>query len=209
MPKNPPNLADAYALRTPEDNKRLYANWAQSYDIGFAQKMDYLLPVKVAQAFASSGGRGPILDIGAGTGLAGEAIAALGLGPVDATDISPEMLDIARQKQIYQKLFVGDMTKRLPIADNTYSGIISSGTFTTGHVGPEALDEVIRVAANGALIVLTIHPDHFETKGFAAKFESLAQHIGPLKKTEISCYGDNTTEELRSQKILLVHFSKA
>ena len=80
MTKKPPSLADAYAIRTPEDNKRVYANWAETYDKGFAEKMDYHLPRQVAKAFADAGGTGPILDIGAGTGLAGQAATALELG---------------------------------------------------------------------------------------------------------------------------------
>ena len=132
------DLNAAYALKTPEDSKRLYGAWAQSYDSGFATELDYRLPEHVAQALAARGPTGPILDIGAGTGLVGVALSALGCGPVEGTDISQEMLDMAAQKAVYAKLFIGDITEQLPVEDGTYGAVISSGTFTTGHVGPEA-----------------------------------------------------------------------
>ena len=47
------------------------------------------------------------------------------------------MLDVAQTKGIYRALFAGDLTARLPVDDGTYAGIVSSGTFTNGHVGPE------------------------------------------------------------------------
>ena len=59
----------AYGLKTPDDSKRLYAAWAKTYDAGFAARMDYCLPERVVQAFVRRGPSGPILDIGAGTGL--------------------------------------------------------------------------------------------------------------------------------------------
>ena len=69
-----PDLEAAYALQTPDDNRRLYAEWATTYDDEFAVDMDYMLPLHVAEAFASVGGQGPVIDLGAGTGLLGAAL---------------------------------------------------------------------------------------------------------------------------------------
>lgn len=65
-----PDLEKAYALQTPDDNRKLYADWADSYDSGFAREMDYRLPRMVALILAEIyQGAGPVLDLGAGTGL--------------------------------------------------------------------------------------------------------------------------------------------
>ncbi|XP_072037199.1 uncharacterized protein [Amphiura filiformis] len=45
-----------------------------------------------------------ILDVCAGTGLAGEQLRKLGYTKVDALDFSQEMLDLARSKGIYRNL---------------------------------------------------------------------------------------------------------
>ena len=72
---NKPNLKSAYALETVEDNRKLYAAWAKDYENDFASEMDYILPNQVAKIFSDMGGAGPVLDVGAGTGLGGLALA--------------------------------------------------------------------------------------------------------------------------------------
>ncbi len=201
-------LNAAYALKTPEDSKRLYAAWAASYDSGFARELDYRLPENVAAILAAHGPEGPILDIGAGTGLVGVALSALGLGPVDGTDISAEMLDVAAQKAVYQRLFLGDMTGRLPVQDGAYNAVVSSGTFTTGHVGPEALDEVLRVAAQGGLIAISISATHWQAAGFRAKFDSLAKQIHDFTLVPVQIYGDGAKHEHAVDKGYVALFYK-
>ena len=184
-------LDGAYALKTPEDSKKLYADWAESYDETFAEAHDYRSPFLVAEAYQDAGGSGPVLDVGAGTGLCGAALVDLGVGPVEATDISQEMLDVAEAKGIYTRLFVGDLTARLPVADGTYAGIVSSGTFTSGHVGPEAFDELLRIAQPGAQFALSIFSEHFAAVGFEAKLEALRDQITDLQLPVIRFYGEN------------------
>jgi predicted TPR repeat methyltransferase len=181
MSQDEPDLDAAYGLKTPDDSKRLYAAWAKTYDAGFAARMDYCLPERVVQAFVECRPRGPVLDIGAGTGLVGAHLAAADLGPVDGVDISQEMLDVAAERGVYRRLFIGDMAARLDVADGTYQSVVSSGTFTTGHVGPEALDEVLRVAATGAQIAISVSKAHFEAAGFAKTFAKLEGQITALE----------------------------
>ena len=45
-----------------------------------------------------------IIDAGAGTGLAGEELFKLGYTNIDALDISQEMLNEAKKKNVYKKL---------------------------------------------------------------------------------------------------------
>ena len=84
MTNKKPSLDLAYSLKSVQDNLELYSAWAEDYDQDFASKMDYILPDRVAKTFQDVGGEGPILDVGAGTGLAGYALAKLGLTPIDA-----------------------------------------------------------------------------------------------------------------------------
>ncbi len=191
MPK--PDLEMAYNLKTPDDARRLYAGWADTYDADFAGTMDFVVPVQVAEAFVAARGQGPVLDFGCGTGLLGVALAGLGCGPVDGTDISPEMLIVARRKDVYRDLIAGDVFAGLDILDGTYAGVVSSGTFTHGHVGPEVLDELLRIAAPGAQFALSINSAHFAAAGFARKFEALGHVITGLDLTEQTIYGPGAT----------------
>lgn len=203
-----PDLDGAYALKTPEDSKRLYAVWAETYDSDFAEAHDYLAPSHVAEAFLSAKGTGPVLDVGAGTGLCGEALHALGIGPVDATDISREMLDVAESKGIYRNLFTGDLTAQLPVADATYAGIVSSGTFTNGHVGPEAIDELLRITEPGGLLALSINTQHYVAQGFEAKLKALSGRITDLRLPELRIYGPGATGEHKDDTIFVALFRK-
>ena len=106
-------LKDAYSLKTPEDSINLYKTWASTYDDDFAKQNDYRSPIEIAKYFAkySNNEDTPILDVGAGTGLIGECL-NLNSKKVDAIDISPEMLEIARAKNCYSKIIEADLTKR-------------------------------------------------------------------------------------------------
>ena len=136
MSEQEPSLHNAYALKTPEDSIRLYADWAKSYDEQFAEASGYVLPEVTAKEFLSGGGRGPVLDVGAGTGLLGVLLNAAGVRVLDATDISQEMLEQASRKDVYRDTIQADLTVGVSVPADSYAGIVSSGTFTHGHVGP-------------------------------------------------------------------------
>jgi predicted TPR repeat methyltransferase len=96
-----PTLNAVYGSSTPEDNLALYRSWAATYDQTFGIAMDYIMPHHVSMAYVQAGGVGPVLDIGAGTGLVAAALSALGVTPIDGTDFSREMLAVAASKNIY------------------------------------------------------------------------------------------------------------
>ena len=174
------DLTDAYSVETPEDNLDLYARWADTYESSFVADEGYVYHHGVAAPFLENfiSRNGPILDVGCGTGLVGEALCANSSfqSSIEGLDLSSEMLEHARLKKtaagqpIYRDLHTGDLTTSLNLPDNAYSGIISCGTFTHGHVGPEAFDELYRVAQPGALFALGINPDHFSNQGFETRF---------------------------------------
>ena len=172
------DLNEAYAVETPDDNRDLYGRWATTYESGFATRHAYVYHERVAATFTESVGPDddPVLDIGCGTGLVGEALRALGDWTIDGLDLSLEMLDEARGKTardgspVYRDLHVADLTAPLEHGDGAWGSIVSAGTFTHGHVGPDAFDELYRIARIGALFVVGINPDHFEGQGYAGRF---------------------------------------
>jgi len=174
------DLADAYAVETPDDNRDLYARWAATYESGFIADNGYRYHLGVAGAFldAVAPDDGPVLDVGCGTGLVGEVLRADPRFPgvLDGLDISPEMLEEARTKTtadgspVYAGLHLGDLTATLGLSDAAYGGVTSCGTFTHGHVGPDAFDELYRIARPGALFAIGVNPDHYVVHGFADRF---------------------------------------
>lgn len=185
-----PDLNGAYALRGPEDCLRLYAGWADSYDTDFAAGMEYLLPAHVAAAWVEGAdGGGPVLDVGAGTGLLAIALRTLGYADaIDGVDLSAEMLARAAGKGVYRTLHQGDVTRPLALPPG-YGGVVSSGTFTHGHVGPEALPPLLTLAAPGALFALSVNAAIWDRLGFAAAFAALGGAITGLDLREVPIYG--------------------
>lgn len=202
------DLEGAYALRTPDDAVRYYRDWASRYDADFAQDMAYLSPEAVAERYAGLGGEGPVLDVGAGTGLVAEALKRRGIGPVDGIDISEEMLAVAAKKDIYRRTFLADLTQPLALADGFYAGCVSSGTFTQGHVGPEAFEGLLRVTQPGGLFVVTVHEAVYESGGFAAAFARLSGKIEGFTTAPIAIYGAAATGEHAGDSAWLVSFRK-
>jgi SAM-dependent methyltransferase len=184
-------LTGALKLAGPEACLAHYRDWAASYDTGFAEEMQYLLPAHVAAAFIGTGAAGPVLDVGAGTGLLAERLRDMGFkGEIDAVDFSPEMLALAGEKRLYSGLFRADVTRPLDLP-RRYAGIVSSGTFTAGHVGPEALPHLLAAGLTGAQFALSINRRVWTGAGFDRALDGLAAtgRITGLQLIEVQIYG--------------------
>ena len=172
------SVDDAYALETPEDNVDLYKAWAKTYDKEFAEAEGYVLYLHVANELLKRQSQiaGNVLDVGCGTGLVGTAIRSGGVAVVDGIDISIEMLAEASMKTteggdpVYRSLIPADLTRETSVDNNYYGALVSAGTFTHGHLGPGALNEVWRIAAPGALAVIGVRTTHYDALGFEHKF---------------------------------------
>lgn len=185
------SLQGALALDGPEACLAYYRDWATTYDAGFAAGMEYLLPAHVAAAFLGTGSDGPVLDVGAGTGLLAERLRAMGFkGEIDGIDFSAEMLDRAAEKRLYSGLFRADVTLPLDLP-RRFGGIVSSGTFTAGHVGPEALPHLLAVALPGAQFALSVNRRVWTTAGFDRAIERMGSdgRVTGLHVIEVDIYG--------------------
>lgn len=200
-----PSLDAAYAVENPDDNRKLYANWADTYESDFIAESRYVYHRHVAEIFAGGFADlgSPVLDVGCGTGVVGQQLRALGVEVIDGIDISPEMLSKARAKtdgkgRVYRDLIEADLTGSIDIDSDRYAGIISAGTFTHGHLGPEALLEILRVARPGARCTIGINASHFEQRGFRDWLDRRADEaaIGPYEIIDAIIYIDADEDNL-------------
>lgn len=194
------SLEDAYALQTPEDNVALYRHWAETYDVEFARDRGYQYPQIIADIYArhSKPADTPVLDVGSGTGLVASALqehhsvdAQL---TIDGVDISPEMLAVSRTKNVYRHLFEADLTRSIDLPEKQYGAVVSAGTFTHGHVGPEALIKLLRLCRAGALFVIGVNGTAFDQYHFGSHFAALQadQHITPIEFIRVQYYATAT-----------------
>lgn len=167
------HLGAVYGASTPDQIAAVYDQWADSYDDEMA-KAGYRHPSVGLALLArhAARGTGPVLDAGCGTGLLGDWLGILGLGPVEGLDLSEGMLARARARGCYARLHRLALGGPLPFADGAFAAVISTGVFTTGHVGAEALPELVRITRAGGPIVLTVKTTLWQG-GFA---EALSAH---------------------------------
>jgi len=168
-------LERAYGLQTSDEALSLYRDWATSYDTDLVDPLGYVGPARVANIAAARcrDFNAHILDVGCGTGLVGERLAYLGYTKMDGLDFSQEMLEAARTKNVYVALINADLTQPLSIETASYDFIVSCGTFTHGHVGPEAFDELLRITRAGGIFCISINTEIYESNGFADKLSEL------------------------------------
>jgi len=199
-----PSLQNAYDLKSPDDNVELYSAWAETYDNNFIEDMKYKLHFSVAEEFVLKGGNGLILDVGAGTGALAQALLQRAKFSIEATDISKEMLKVADSKRIYQRSFLSDLTKKIPVDNSSYDGVVSSGTFTHGHVGPSALDELVRVTKAGGLVTISVNEKHWIALDFESEIDRLNKYIRNYTLKKISIYGEESTHDHKDDKAIIL-----
>ena len=199
-----PSLQNAYDLKSPDDNVELYSAWAETYDNDFIKDMQYQLHFSVAEEFVLNGGNGLILDVGAGTGALAQALLQKGKFSIEATDISEEMLKVAESKKIYERSFLSDLTEEIPMENDIYDGVVSSGTFTHGHVGPSAMVELVRVTKPGGLVTISVNEKHWIFLNFENEVEKLNKYVRNYTLKKISIYGEQSTHDHKDDKAIIL-----
>ena len=175
------DLGDVYGAKTPDESRAIYNNWASSYDADNLSN-GFRLPSLGAGLLARHMGPtdGPVLDAGCGTGLVGESLRLLGLGPITGCDLSPDMLGVAEQTGAYAALHEVDLGRGLSFDDNTFAGFICVGAFGPGHAPPASLTHLARVTRPGGYGVFNLIEKTYADQGFPPVMETLT-HTGQWK----------------------------
>jgi len=169
------NKIPIYKLKTTDEVMKYYDEWGinNKYDKDMVD-WAYSGPKETVDVFKkyAKNKNIKILDAGCGTGLVGIELKKNGYLNIDGVDLSKKLLELV-PPNYYQKLSQIDLNKSLEIENNTYGSIMCVGTFTFGHVKPNALDEFIRISKNKALICFTINEGIYEEYGFDKKIKNL------------------------------------
>ena len=172
-------LARAYALRSndPEETLKLYADWAETYDQTMLHGLSYRSPQKIATLAAATEARRDVrvLDVGCGTGLLAASLRAEGFNRIDGLDYSAPMLAVAQREHRIDRAFLRDLNKRLEMGAERYVMLVSTGTFTHGHVGAGCLPELLALLEPGGHLICTVHRDVWDEGGFGIGLQALTE----------------------------------
>ena len=198
-------LDDAYSLKSAADVKRLYDRWADTFEAGFITEHGYIYHRHVVDLFVRRAEIGPseaVLDVGCGTGVGGAELRRAGRWPVDGLDLSPEMLAKAADKiddegsPIYRHLFEANILDPLDLGGGQYGGVISIGTFTHGHVGPQAIDQLVSLVRPGGLLSVGINEAFYVKADFGARFAAMTEagFITEPELVQVAVYDPNVAD---------------
>ena len=203
-------LENAYKLATPQDSKVYYNEFAETYDAEYAHDLGWEYPNAIANLYWEHAGphHAPIADIGCGTGLVAQAM-AIGPDQIDGIDISEEMLAISRRKALYRRTIQADLMANLEPIKNAYGAVVSAGTFTSGHVGPQALESLLDIARPDALFIIGVNKAFYLEADFDPVIRDLETRgaIAALKLVEIPMY-NKAGHDHSSDKAIALCFRK-
>ena len=186
-------VAKLTAMTAEDDAHEVYEAWAPSYESDLVEGYGYTAHRIAAEAMAAAcpDRSATILDIGCGTGLVAEELAARGFTAIDGLDASPRMLHEARAKGIYRCLIEGDVRARGTIEPGRYDAVIAVGVFGAGHLGPQDLECFARPVRAGGPIVLYASALRWVEDDYPSHLERLeTDSIWNVEQTRTSNYMD-------------------
>ncbi|MCV6585112.1 MAG: methyltransferase domain-containing protein [Marinibacterium sp.] len=165
-------LDKAYQARDAAGTRKLYDDWAASYDAEVAEN-GYATPGRCADALAAHLGdpARPVLDFGCGTGLSGLALRSRGMTVIDGVDLSADMLRQAEAKGIYRTLRQIEAGVPLPHDRGDYAAISAIGVIGAGAAPITIFDGLMDGLGAGGLLVFSFNDHALEEPENEAKVQ--------------------------------------
>lgn len=172
MSSDDPDKKDLWQPQSPEDARKIYADWAATYDADVAS-WGYVTPTRLAIALRQVGANveKPVLDYGCGTGLSGAALKAVGFDVVDGTDISPEMLEKAEARGVYRQVWRGLPGDLGHIKRGDYPIIAATGVVGMGAAPPETLDLLVDAIGSGGLLAFSFNDATLADRAYVQRLD--------------------------------------
>lgn len=206
-----------YEAKTHDDCKRAYQQWAPTYEYSEVEKNAWKAPQMVARllcryldggnadlcGLATPSSQSPILDVGAGTGLVGVTLRELlPKRQIIAYDLSPDMLKIAKEKDVYDNLIEGAAEDLLkpdgPLkqalgAGIKFAGISCVGSINHGHIPIEAIDWFMEILEDNGYCAFSLRTQMLNSSAHEILWKGASQgkwRIADLYTTSKACADD-------------------
>jgi predicted TPR repeat methyltransferase len=194
--ETPPPRASDRAIQ------QIYKDFAKSYEDRMLQDLGYKGPERLKDSIKAAMGERSgltVLDLGCGSGLSGTALKPFAAELI-GVDLSPEMLELARKRNIYDRLEVGEITAWLANTTQQFDIIASLDCLIYfGDLGPVVSAAEKRLKKGGVLFLSSErgkkypfaitdngryehHPDHMRDVAKEAGLELAVLNEGFLRK---------------------------
>ena len=129
-----------------------------------------------------------IADIGSGTGLIGHELKQeYNYSNMTAFDISPCMLEKAKEKNAYNDFVVSDLhVDEMTVYHAQFDHAISIACFVVGIIKPEALEKMARLVKPGGMVTISFRESNFDNEetGYKMKLEEM-EKLGVWQRISI------------------------
>lgn len=116
-----------------------------------------------------------VLEIGAGSGMVGKALADLGVKSITGIDILSEAAEAAKRQYpgVYENYYVEDLTNisektRETLSSRGFNCMVCASALTSNHVPPLALASAFNLIAPNGWIAFNVQKEGWEEKGEAS-----------------------------------------
>lgn len=170
--------------------RKLFDGYADSFELELVERLGYRSPAllrQMVERVLSAGSRlGRVLDLGCGTGLAGEAFRDLATTLV-GVDLSPRMLAIAERKDIYDGLAVGEAVEFCRCQTERFDCIVAADVLVyVGDIAPlfAAVADCLKV---GGLFAFST--EHHDQHGFVLRSSGRYAHAPAYIEAMAAAHG--------------------
>jgi SAM-dependent methyltransferase len=168
-----------------------YAEWVPTYEDTVQDVMD----IALLDELTSLEWTGRVADLGCGTGRTAAWLRAHGAGAIDGVDLTPEMLDVARERGAHDTLREGDVA-HTGLESGAYDLVVAS--LVDEHLSTLAplYGEAFRLARpGGAFVLVGFHPHFIMATGMPTHFTGASGE--PLAiSTHVHLLSDHVTAGL-------------
>lgn len=151
--------------------RHLFDQFSADYDERMLGQLCYNVPLqlrRLANLVIQPPAKQIILDLGCGTGLSGAAFKDMATR-LDGVDLSPCMIEKARQRGIYDALSVGDIETALSDTRDDYTLVLAADTLVYLGDLEKVFAGVVRALKDSGLFLFTVEAKEGEGFGLGPK----------------------------------------
>ena len=105
------------------------------------------------------------------------------------------MLAVALRESRIDEAFLRDLNEGIEMGSECYDMLVSTGTFTHGHVGAGCLPELMKLLVPEGCLICTVHRDVWVEGGFGTALEALTEAgVAAIRSREADCLFEDEGE---------------